>query len=45
MAIDTLLRDPPTSVQTAKVADLLLAVPTYGPGKEDKLLVRGPQTQ
>lgn len=37
-AIDALLRDPPAFVQTAKVADLLLAVPKYGPVKVEKEL-------
>lgn len=39
-AIDVVLADPPTFVQTAKVADLLLAVPKYGPVKVNKLLSR-----
>lgn len=39
-AIDELLADPPAFVQTAKVADLLLAVPKYGPVKVNKLLAR-----
>ncbi len=39
-AIDAVLTDPPAFVQTAKVADLLLAVPKYGPVKVNKLLGR-----
>jgi hypothetical protein len=39
-AIDALLRDPPSFVQTAKVADLLLALPKHGPVKVNKLLAR-----
>lgn len=39
-AIDEVLTDPPAFVQTAKVADLLLAVPKYGPVKVNKLLAR-----
>jgi hypothetical protein len=39
-AIDFVLTDPPAFVQTAKVADLLLAVPKYGPVKVNKLLAR-----
>lgn len=38
--IDEVLSDPPAFVQTAKVADLLLAVPSYGPVKVNKLLAR-----
>ena len=38
--IDDVLSDPPAFVQTAKVADLLLAVPRYGPVKVNKLLAR-----
>jgi hypothetical protein len=34
------LSDPPAFVQTAKVADLLLALPKYGPVKVNKLLSR-----
>jgi hypothetical protein len=30
-AIGELLTDPPAFVQTAKVADILLALPKYGP--------------
>lgn len=37
-AIDELLTDPPAFMQTAKVADLLLALPKHGPVKVDKLL-------
>jgi hypothetical protein len=32
------LTDPPAFVLTAKVADLLLALPKYGPVKVNKLL-------
>jgi hypothetical protein len=39
-AIDDVLSDPPPFVQTAKVADLLLAVPKYGPVKVNRLLSR-----
>jgi len=39
-AIVELLTDPPAFVQTAKVADLLLALPKYGPVKVNKLLTR-----
>jgi hypothetical protein len=39
-AIEEVLSDPPAFVQTAKVADLLLAVPKYGPVKVNKLLSR-----
>jgi hypothetical protein len=39
-AIEELLLDPPAFVLTAKVADLLLALPKYGPVKVDKLLRR-----
>jgi hypothetical protein len=39
-AIDEVLTDPPAFVLTAKVADLLLAQPKYGPVKVDKLLSR-----
>jgi hypothetical protein len=39
-AIQEVLRDPPAFVQTAKVADLLLALPKYGPVKVNKLLGR-----
>jgi hypothetical protein len=38
--IEEVLTDPPAFVQTAKVADLLLAVPKYGPVKVNKLLSR-----
>jgi len=40
VAIAELLADPPAFVQTAKVADLLLALPKYGPVKVNKLLAR-----
>jgi hypothetical protein len=39
-AIEELLIDPPAFVLTAKVADLLLALPKYGPVKVNKLLGR-----
>jgi len=39
-AIEEVLRDPPAFMQTAKVADLLLALPKYGPVKVNKLLSR-----
>jgi hypothetical protein len=39
-AIEEVLSDPPAFVQTAKVADLLLAVPKHGPVKVNKLLSR-----
>jgi hypothetical protein len=39
-AIEEVLTDPPAFVQTAKVADLLLALPKYGPVKVNKLLRR-----
>lgn len=38
--IQELLADPPAFAQTAKVADLLLALPRYGPVKVNKLLAR-----
>lgn len=38
LTIDTLLLDPPTCVHTAKVFDLLLAVPRYGRVKANKVL-------
>jgi hypothetical protein len=37
-AIEEVLSDPPAFVLTAKVADLLLAQPKYGPVKVNKLL-------
>jgi hypothetical protein len=37
-AIEDVLNDPPAFVQTAKVADLLLVLPKYGPVKVDKQL-------
>lgn len=37
-SIDRLLMDPPTCVETAKVFDLLLAVPRYGRVKVNKVL-------
>jgi hypothetical protein len=39
-AIEEVLIDPPAFVQTAKVADLLLVLPKYGPVKVNKLLSR-----
>jgi hypothetical protein len=39
-AIEEVLSDPPVFVQSAKVADLLLALPKYGPVKVNKLLSR-----
>jgi hypothetical protein len=39
-AIEEVLTDPPAFVQTAKVADLLFALPKYGPVKVNKLLSR-----
>jgi hypothetical protein len=38
--ISAVLLNPPPWVQTAKVADVLLALPRYGPVKVNKLLVR-----
>jgi hypothetical protein len=38
--IAEILADPPVFVQTAKVAELLLAVPRYGPVHVNKLLAR-----
>ncbi len=39
LSIDTLLLDPPDYVETAKVFDMLLAVPKYGRVKVNKILV------
>lgn len=39
-AFGALLSDPPECVLTAKVADLLLALPKHGPVKVNKLLAR-----
>jgi hypothetical protein len=39
-AMEEVLADPPAFAQTAKVADLLLALPKYGPVKVNKLLAR-----
>jgi hypothetical protein len=39
-AIEEVLSGPPVFVQSAKVADLLLALPKYGPVKVNKLLSR-----
>jgi hypothetical protein len=38
MKIQTLLRDPPEYVLTAKVFDMLLAVPKYGRVKTNRIL-------
>ncbi len=38
-SIHTLLADPPDYVETAKVCDMLLAVPKYGRVKVNKILV------
>ena len=38
MSIHTLLREPPEYVETAKVFDMLLAVPKYGRVKANKIL-------
>jgi hypothetical protein len=38
VSIHTLLTDPPTWVETAKVFDMLLAVPKYGRVKVNKIL-------
>ena len=38
--IEELLIDPPAFMLTAKVGDLLLALPKYGPVKVNKLLSR-----
>jgi len=40
ISIDTLLLDPPTYVETAKVFDMLLAVPKYGRVKVNKVLTQ-----
>ncbi len=39
-AIDDTLLDPPTYIKTAKVVDIMLAVPTYGRVKTNKLLAQ-----
>ena len=39
-SIHNLLLDPPTYVETAKVFDMLLAVPKYGRVKVNKVLVQ-----
>ena len=39
LSIHTLLLDPPDYVETAKVFDMLLAVPKYGRVKVNKILV------
>ena len=38
--IEDVLRHPPTFAMTAKVSDLLLAVPGYGPARVSRVLVR-----
>jgi hypothetical protein len=38
VSIDTLLTSPPEFVETAKVFDMLLAVPKYGRVKANKIL-------
>ena len=38
--IDSILRNPPEYVETAKVFDMLLAVPKYGRVKVNKVLVQ-----
>jgi S13-like protein len=40
VSIQTLLLDPPDYVMTAKVFDMLLAVPKYGRVKVNKVLVQ-----
>ena len=40
VSIHTLLMDPPEYLQTAKVFDMLLAVPKYGRVKVNKVLVQ-----
>ncbi|OFW60517.1 MAG: hypothetical protein A2133_11590 [Actinobacteria bacterium RBG_16_64_13] len=40
LAIAEVLMDPPSAVHTAKVLDLLLAVPKYGRVKANRLLER-----
>ena len=40
ISIDTLLLDPPNYVETAKVFDMLLAVPKYGRVKVNKVLTQ-----
>ena len=39
-SIQTLLREPPEFVLTAKVLDMLLTVPKYGPVKANRVLAR-----
>ena len=39
LSIQALLQDPPEYVETAKVFDMLLAVPKYGRVKVNKILV------
>jgi hypothetical protein len=39
LSIHALLLDPPECVETAKVADVMLAVPKYGRVKVNKILV------
>ncbi len=38
LSIDTLLAEPPEYIETAKVFDMLLAVPKYGRVKANKVL-------
>lgn len=40
VSIDALLREPPDYVQTAKLFDMLLAVPRFGRVKVNKLLTK-----
>lgn len=40
VSLDVLLRDPPDYLQTAKVFDMLLAVPRFGRVKANKLLTK-----
>jgi hypothetical protein len=37
-SIDTVLRDPPSFIATAKVIDILRAMPGYGPVKASKII-------
>lgn len=40
MKVDTLLMDPPEWVESAKVFDMILAVPKYGRVKANKILTQ-----
>jgi hypothetical protein len=40
LSIVTLIADPPQYVASARIAELLRALPTYGPIKVDRLLKR-----